>query len=106
MLRTASDSACLSDQSEVLALPNASSPSQSLSIDPCQHVTLNEIPQATTCSSKAYELALLLQNAVDGLLDIHPQWEGDHRITELVDAQRLSQLTNQLCAGRELGWDF
>lgn len=106
MLRTASDSACPSDQTEVLASPNASSPSQSLSIDPCQHVTLNEIPQTTSCLSKAYELALLLQNTVDGLLDIHSQWEGDHRMMELVDAQRLSQLTNQLCAGRALGWDF
>ena len=108
MLRTASDSARPSDQTEVLASPTASStsPSQSLSTDPCQHLPLNETPQATICSSKAYELALLLQNVVDGLLDIHPQWEGDHRITELVDAQRLSQLTNQLCAGKELGWDF
>jgi len=105
MLRTASDSACPSDQTEVLASPNSSSPSQSLSIDSCQHVTLKETPQTTSCSSKAYELALLLQNVVDGLLNIHPQWEGDHRITELVDAQRLSPLTNQRCACRELSWD-
>jgi hypothetical protein len=57
-------------------------------------------------STKAYDLALMLQGVVDQLLDIHPQWEGDHRITELVDARRLSELTNQLCAGRDLGWDF
>ncbi len=57
-------------------------------------------------SMQAHDLALTLQSVVDQLLDIHPQWEGDHRITELVDAQRLSQLTNQLCAGKELGWDF
>jgi len=48
----------------------------------------------------------MLQSVVDELLDTHPQWEGDRRITELVDAQRLSQLTNQLCACREVGWDF
>ena len=57
-------------------------------------------------STKAYDLALMLQGVVDQLLDIHPQWEGDHRITELVDARRLSELTSQLCAGRDIGCDF
>ena len=57
-------------------------------------------------SMQAHDLALTLQSIVDQLLDIRPQWEGDHRITELVDARRLSELTNQLCAGRDLGWDF
>ena len=57
-------------------------------------------------STKAYDLALMLQGVVDQLLDIHPQWEGDHRIIELVDAQRLSELAGQLCAGRDLGWEF
>jgi hypothetical protein len=57
-------------------------------------------------STKAYYLALTLQGVVDQLLDIQPQWEGDHRITELVDARRLSDLTSQLSAGRDLGWDF
>ena len=104
--RSANDSVCMPDQTEELLSATPSSPSQSLPLDPWQLVNLKETPEATSCSSNAYELAYLLQNAVDGLLDIHPQWEGDHRITELVDAQRLSQLTNQLCAGRELGWDF
>jgi hypothetical protein len=57
-------------------------------------------------SMQAHDLALKLQSVVDQLLDIRPQWEGDHRVTELIDAQRLSELTNQLCAGRDLGWDF
>jgi hypothetical protein len=57
-------------------------------------------------STKAHDLALTLQAVVDELLDIKPQWEGDQRVIELVDAQRLSDLTNQLCAGRDLGWDF
>jgi hypothetical protein len=55
---------------------------------------------------QAHDLALTLQGVVDQLLDIHPQWEGDHRITELIDAQRLAELTNQICAGKDLGWDF
>lgn len=57
-------------------------------------------------SMQAHDLAITLQSVVDQLLDIHPQWEGDHRIAELVDPQRLSHLTNQLCAGRDLGWEF
>jgi hypothetical protein len=57
-------------------------------------------------SMQAHDLALTLQSVVDQLLDIRPQWEGDHRVTELVDAQRLSDLTNQLCAGRTLEWEF
>jgi hypothetical protein len=57
-------------------------------------------------STKAHDLALTLQGVVDELLDIKPQWEGDQRVIELVDAQRLSDLTNQLCAGRDLGWEF
>lgn len=57
-------------------------------------------------SNKAYYLALTLQGVVDQLLDIQPQWECDHRITEQVDARRLSELTSQLSAVRDLGWDF
>ena len=57
-------------------------------------------------SMQAHDLALTLQSVVDQLLDIRPQWEGDHRVTELIDAQRLSDLTNQLCVGRDLGWEF
>jgi hypothetical protein len=52
------------------------------------------------------QLASELQVIVDHLFDLHPQWEGDHRVTELIDAQRLSDLTNQLCAGRYLDWEF
>ena len=55
---------------------------------------------------KAYDLALTLQSVVDELLDIRPQWEGDQRVMELVDIQRLNELTNKMCAGRDLGWDF
>jgi len=57
-------------------------------------------------STCAYDLALTLQSVVDQLLDIQPQWNGDHRVMEVVDAQRLSELTNQLCAGRDIGGDF
>jgi hypothetical protein len=57
-------------------------------------------------SIQAHDLALTLQNVVDQLLDIRPQWEGDHRVTELIDAHRLNELSNQLCAGRDLGWEF
>jgi hypothetical protein len=57
-------------------------------------------------STKAHDLALTLQAVVDELLDIMPQWEGDQRVMELVDAQRLSNLTNQLCAGRRVFSDF
>jgi len=57
-------------------------------------------------STRAYDLALILQGVVDELLDIQPQWEGDHRVMELVDAQRLNDLTSHLCAGRDTGWDF
>jgi len=57
-------------------------------------------------SSKAYDLAITLQGVVDQLLDIQPQWEGDCRVVELVDAQRLFELTNRFCAGRDTGWDF
>jgi hypothetical protein len=67
-------------------------------------------PQQTDLPSdlrtNAYSLIQTLQQIVDQLLDIRPQWEGDHRVTELIDAKRLSDLTNQLCAGRYLGWDF
>ena len=52
------------------------------------------------------QLASELQVIVDQLLDIRPHWEGDHRVTELIDAQRLSELTNKLCAGRDFGWEF
>ena len=52
------------------------------------------------------QLASELQVIVDHLLELRSQWEGDHRVTELIDAQRLNELTNQLCAGRDLGWDF
>jgi len=101
LIRTANDSVNRSDQAEELLCATPSFPSSSQALDPLQKVTVKEISQATICSSKAYVLALLLQSAVDGLLEIHLQWEGDHRITELVDAQRLSQLTNKLC-----GWEF
>jgi len=57
-------------------------------------------------SSKAYDLAITLQGVVDQLLDIQHQWEGDCRVVELVDAQRLFELTNRFCAGRDTGWDF
>lgn len=55
---------------------------------------------------KAYDLVVTLQSVVDELLDIQPQWDGDQRVLEVVDPQRLTILTNQLCAGRDLGWDF
>ena len=57
-------------------------------------------------STKAYDLAVLLQGVVDQLLDIQPQWEGDHRVMEVVDAQRLNDLTARICLGRDTGWDF
>jgi hypothetical protein len=57
-------------------------------------------------SPKAYDLALMLQGVVDQLLDIQPQWEGDHRVMEVVDAQRLNDLTVRFCSGRDTGWDF
>ena len=57
-------------------------------------------------STKAHDLALTLQAVVDELLDIKPQWEGDQRVMELVDAQRLSDLANQLCVGRFMPWEF
>ena len=90
----------------ISATASAHSLSQSQTSDSWQQEILKQIQQKTTCSSKAYELALLLQGAVDGLLDIQPQWEGDHRIREVVDAQRLSELTTQLCGGRDLGWNL
>lgn len=68
--------------------------------------TIDPFTKEQTIPTHTCALAAMLQSIVDELLDTHPQWEGDHRITELIDAQRLSQLTNQLCAGRELGWDF
>jgi len=40
---------------------------------------------------------------VDQLLDIQPLWEG---VVELVDDQRLVELTNCFCAGQETSWDF
>jgi hypothetical protein len=52
------------------------------------------------------QLASELQIIVDHLFDLRLQWEGNHRVTELIDAQHLSDLTNQLCAGRGLGWEF
>ena len=52
------------------------------------------------------QLASELQSIVDQLFDIRPQWECDHRVVELIDAQRLSDLTNQLCACRDLGLEF
>ena len=55
---------------------------------------------------KAYDLAITLQGVVDQLLDIQPQWEGDHRVMEVVDAQRLNDLTARICLGRDTGWDF
>lgn len=57
-------------------------------------------------STKAYDLAITLQGVVDQLLDIQPQWEGDHRVMEVVDAQRLNDLTARICLGRDTGWDF
>lgn len=105
LLRSSNDSGCKREQPEEALPIKASSSSQSPVFDSSRQATL-EISNDTFCSSKAYELALLLQSAVDGLLDLQPQWEGDHRIKELVDPQRLSHLTNQLCAGRELGWEF
>ena len=52
------------------------------------------------------QLASELQSIVDQLFELRPQWEGDHRVSELIDAQRLGDLINQLCAGRDLGWDL
>jgi hypothetical protein len=57
-------------------------------------------------STKAYDLALMLQGVVDQLLDIRPQWEGDHRVMEVVDPQRLNDLTVMLCKHWDPGWDF
>ena len=57
-------------------------------------------------STHAYDLALTLQSVVDQLLDIQPQWDGDHRVIEVVDAKRLNDLTMSLCAGRDTGYDF
>lgn len=42
------------------------------------------------------QLASELQVIVDYLFDLHPQWEGDQRIAELIDVQRLNDLGNQL----------
>jgi hypothetical protein len=42
------------------------------------------------------QLASKLQSIVDQLFDLRPQWEGDHRIAELIDVQRLNDLSNQL----------
>lgn len=67
--------------------------------------TIDPFTKEHTILTHTCTLAAMLQSVVDELLDTHPQWEGDRRITELVDAQRLSQLTNQLCACREVGWD-
>jgi len=52
------------------------------------------------------DLVLRLNSIVADLLNIQPQWEGDCRVVELVDAQRLFELTNRFCAGRDTGWDF
>jgi hypothetical protein len=57
-------------------------------------------------ASRACLLVQSLQFIVDQLLDIRPEWEGDHRVTELIDARRLSELTSQLCAAMGLGLDF
>jgi len=64
------------------------------------------LPVTFCPSDTAYLLIQSLQQIVERLLDMRPQWEGDQRVLELVDAQRLSELTNQLCAVRDLGWDF
>jgi hypothetical protein len=105
LTRSANDSESMCEQAEDLIPVKASSPSQSPSLNPSRQPDL-ELSNATFSSSKAYELALLLQSAVDGLLDIHPQWEGDHRVIELVNAHRLNDLTHRLSAGRYTGWDF
>jgi hypothetical protein len=57
-------------------------------------------------STHAYDLALTLQSVVDQLLDIQPQWEGDHRIMDVVDARRLNDLIARICVDRDTGWDF
>lgn len=71
--------------------------------------TLLAPQQPSSCSGMTSNVCSLfqsLQSIVVQLFDIRPQWEGDHRVTELIDAQRLSDLTNQLCARRDLGWEF
>jgi hypothetical protein len=52
------------------------------------------------------QLASQLQAIVDRLIDLQPHWEGDHRVTELVDTRRLTDLTHYLCAERNSGYEF
>ena len=88
-------------------------PSRTLTIDagnpPLTVFTPLTPLQPSPCSDVSSNTCYLfqsLQSIVDQLLDIRPQWAGDHRVAELIDAQRLSDLTNQLCAGRDLGFEF
>jgi hypothetical protein len=57
-------------------------------------------------STLAYDLALTLQSVVDQMLDIQPQWQSDHRIIELIDVRRLSDLAEQLFPGHVIGPEF
>ncbi len=52
------------------------------------------------------QLASEMQVIVDQLFDLRPQWEGDHRVMEVVDPQRLNDLTVRFCSGRDTGLDF
>ena len=79
--------------------------------DPSKEISQPPSSQASSIlslpmSTHAYDLALALQSVVDQLLDIQPQWDGDHRIMDVVDARRLNDLTTRICADRDTGWDF
>lgn len=54
-------------------------------------------------SPKAYDLAVMLQGLVDELLDCQHLWEDDRRVKDLVDAKRLTALTDAICLGRDTG---
>lgn len=66
--------------------------------------------KAAICSepnhSNPYELFVMLQGVIDALLDSQSQWEGDQRVLEAVDPQRLSLLTSKLYAAGDLFSDF
>lgn len=57
-------------------------------------------------SENAHDLLVSLQHIVDELLDIRPQWEGDHRLAEVINQRRLQDLSSYLCKGLDQWDDF